>query len=64
MAPYMFWNLLLTVNSAILVCSSTFLVYSIGMLILEGNWRIFLLTLVVWVIGILAEMVLAALSHE
>lgn len=58
-----FWNLVLTINSVLLVCASIFLVYSVGMLALEFDWKqfVFAFTAVCVLIG--TEMVFSALCH-
>ena len=57
------WNLVLTVNSAFLVCASVFLIYSLGMLVIMFDWKQFVFALTVFVILIATEMVFAALCH-
>lgn len=58
-----FWNLILTINSVLLVCASVFLVYSIGILAIDFDWKQFLLALTAVVVLIGTEMVFSALCH-
>lgn len=64
MPPHYFWNLVLTINSVVLTCLSVLLIYAFGMLILELNWKLFLMALVAWAVDVGIEIILAALTYE
>ena len=59
-----FWNLVLTFNSVLLVCTGVFLVYSFGMMIIAFEWKRFVLTLTVFLVLVAMEMVFTALLHD
>lgn len=57
------WNLILTINSVFLVCACVFLVYSIGILAIDFDWKQFLLALTAVIVLIGTEMIFSALCH-
>ena len=59
-----FWNLVLTINSALLVAASLFLVYSFGTMLIFFEWKKFVLALTIFVVLIGTEMVFNTLCHD
>jgi len=58
-----FWDTALFINSCLLVFTSVFLVYALGMLIIAFEWQRFVLALTVWVVLIATEIVFAGMLH-
>ena len=56
------WNTAVAINTLICSFLSIFLIYSVGMLILHGSWRLFLFALTVWLLSIVSELVISALD--
>ena len=58
-----FWDTALFINSCLLVFTSVFLVYALGMLVIAFEWQRFVLALTVWVVLIATEIVFAGMLH-
>ncbi|HCM43670.1 MAG: hypothetical protein UY59_C0012G0010 [Candidatus Kaiserbacteria bacterium GW2011_GWA1_50_28] len=58
-----FWDTVLFINSSLLVITSVFFVYSLGMLIIAFEWQRFVLALTILVVLIGTEMVFAGMLH-
>jgi len=58
-----FWDTVLFINSCLLVFTSVFLVYALGMLVIAFEWQRFVFALTVWVVLIATEIVFAGMLH-
>lgn len=56
------WNTLLNINGIILSLLTVFLIYAAGRAILLLEWKLFVIALILFLIGIIAEVVLAILD--
>src|SRR3989344_7296888 len=56
-----FWNVVLTINSVLLVVTSVFLVYSFGMMIIAFEWKRFVLALTIFLVLVGTEMIFSTL---
>ena len=56
------WSIAMTVNTAVWCVLGVFLVYSTGLLFLEGNFHQFFLALLLWGLSNLSEIIFTCLA--
>ena len=57
------WDIILHVNGVLFSLASVYLIYSIGAAILLGEWKAFLITLILCIFFGFAEVALGALAE-
>jgi hypothetical protein len=57
------WNTILLVNGVLFSIASVYLIYSLGAAILLGEWKLFVITLILCIFFGFAEVALGALAE-
>jgi hypothetical protein len=57
------WHTILLVNSVLMSLVSVYLIYTFGAMILLGEWKTFLLVLMLWIFLGFAEVALGAIAE-
>jgi hypothetical protein len=63
MAGY-FWNTVLAMNSVIWFASVAFITYGFGMLLVRLEWKTFLLSVAIFAVVSLNQLVITGLAHD
>ncbi len=56
------WNIIMVINSVFLALATTFLIYTIGAAIILGEWKLFLLALLLFIFLGITQIAIAAIN--